>query len=142
MERFNIRVYGIIVNHQQEILLSKESRFGREFTKFPGGGLEWGEGTKDTLQRELFEETGLKFEIEELIYVNDFFQQSAFRKTDQLFSFYFRATRKEYPVDVASTNGAQSDGEVFQWKSLLEVKECDLTFPIDKLVLEQVKLLF
>ena len=51
--------------------------------------MEWGEGTKDCLKRELHEELGLTAEIGDLFYVNDFAQLSAFRKNDQLFSFYF-----------------------------------------------------
>ena len=58
--RFTIRVYGILLNERQEVLLSDESYMGYRFTKFPGGGLEYGEGTVDCLKREIREETGLE----------------------------------------------------------------------------------
>ncbi|TNE74221.1 MAG: NUDIX hydrolase, partial [Bacteroidetes bacterium] len=61
--RFNIRVYGILLNEKNEVLLSDERRFGTAFTKFPGGGLEWGEGIKDALIRELQEELNIDAEI-------------------------------------------------------------------------------
>ena len=35
--RFTIRVYGIILNEKDEVLLSDESYLGHRFTKFPGG---------------------------------------------------------------------------------------------------------
>ena len=52
MQRFNIRVYGICINERQEVLLSDESYRDLHFTKFPGGGLGFGEGTIDCLKRE------------------------------------------------------------------------------------------
>ena len=73
MKKFNLRVYGLILNEKEEILLMDECRNGVAFTKFPGGGLEFGEGTKDCLVRELKEELLSDFEIGDLFYVNDFF---------------------------------------------------------------------
>ena len=96
MNTTNIRVYGIIINDKKQVLLSDELRHGIAFTKFPGGGLEWGEGTKDCLKRELQEELGLSAEIGDLFYVNDFAQLSAFRKNDQLFSFYYFVNPFDY----------------------------------------------
>lgn len=85
--RFNIRVYGLILNSKGEVLLSNEKRHGYSFTKFPGGGLEWGEGLKEGLMREILEEIGQEAEIGDLIYVNDFFQRSAFRESDHFLLF-------------------------------------------------------
>jgi hypothetical protein len=47
---FVIRVYALILNRQNEILLSDEFRMENAVTKFPGGGLEYGEGTLECLQ--------------------------------------------------------------------------------------------
>ena len=56
MKSFNLRVYGLLVNEHNEVLISEEFRFGKPFTKFPGGGLELGEGLKEGLIREFQEE--------------------------------------------------------------------------------------
>ena len=56
ISQFNIRVYGILINERNEVLLTDEYRFGTEITKFPGGGLEFGEGTIDCIKREMMEE--------------------------------------------------------------------------------------
>ena len=53
---FNIRVYGILVNDQDQVLVADEYIRGGYYTKFPGGGLEFGEGTRDWLKREFKEE--------------------------------------------------------------------------------------
>lgn len=140
MNTTNIRVYGIIMNDKNQILLSDELRFGNAFTKFPGGGLEWGEGTKDCLKRELKEELGLSTEIGELFYVNDFAQLSAFRKNDQLFSFYFFV--KQIDCEQIKTSNhtlpLTEEGEKFRWVNLKELNSESVTFPIDKIVAQKL----
>ena len=76
---FNLRVYALIINDKNEILLSDEYRFGKFFTKFPGGGVEFGEGILDALHREMFEELNLKIDEAIPFYFNDFHQESAFQ---------------------------------------------------------------
>ena len=140
MNTTNIRVYGIIINDKKQVLLSDELRFGNAFSKFPGGGLEWGEGTKDCLKRELHEELGLTAEIGDLFYVNDFAQLSAFRKNDQLFSFYFFVEQIDFNA-IQTTNHdlpLTIEGEKFRWVDLTEINSDAVTFPIDKIVAEKL----
>ena len=75
MKQFNIRVYGLLINDEQQILLSDEYRNGFAFTKFPGGGLVFGEGFSEALKREFLEEIGITIEVGELFYFNDFYQE-------------------------------------------------------------------
>ena len=123
MKRFNLRVYAIIINEQNEILVSDERRFNKSFTKFPGGGLEFGEGLKDGITRELKEELGLDAEIGDLFYVNDFFQVSAFRDTDQLLSFYYRISKINYSSIPVSNHKVplKEAGEKFRWIPIPEI---------------------
>lgn len=134
-KRYNVRVYALLLNEKDEVLISDERRNGVSFTKFPGGGLEWGEGTNDCLKRELQEELEIEVELDELFYVNDFFQKSAFRDTDQLFSFYYLVSlvsgvivthQHEVPLTI--------EGEQFRWVKRSELSESLFTFPIDKIV--------
>ena len=136
----NIRVYGIILNDKNQVLLSDEFRFGRQFTKFPGGGLEWGEGTKDCLKRELFEEMKLEAEIGDLFYVNDFMQISAFREDDQLFSFYYFVEQIESERIITGPQALTltEEGERFRWVQLSDLSPETVTFPVDKIVAEML----
>jgi ADP-ribose pyrophosphatase YjhB (NUDIX family) len=65
---FNIRVYGVLINDKKQVLVSDEYIRGGYYTKFPGGGLELGEGTRDCLKREFKEEMDLEVEVGEHLY--------------------------------------------------------------------------
>ena len=143
--RFNIRVYGILLNENQEVLVMDERRFGMNMTKFPGGGLEFGEGISDALKREWKEELSIDIQLNKLFYVNEFFQASAFRETDQLISIYYLVeplekfnpglsqTRFDFPE-------TDADAHSLRVISLETLSESDFTFPVDKEVAEKLKL--
>ncbi|MBT8196084.1 MAG: NUDIX domain-containing protein [Bacteroidia bacterium] len=86
---FIIRVYGIYINANKQLLLSDETYNGISFTKFPGGGLEKGEGALDCLKREFLEEMDLEIMIKEHFYTTDFYQPSAFDESRQVISIYY-----------------------------------------------------
>lgn len=139
MKRFNIRVYGVVINEQLEVLLSDESYRDLKFTKFPGGGLEWGEGTVETLKREFLEEFNLNVEVGELLYLNDFFQVSAFNFDDQLVSIYYRVFLPENAF-IQTIQGDKT--ESLRWRSIYQLHEEELTFPVDKKMVEVLKMRF
>jgi 8-oxo-dGTP diphosphatase len=141
MKRFNLRVYAIIINDNHEVLLSDECRFGHSFTKFPGGGLEWGEGLKECLEREIEEELNVDVDVDELFFMNEFFQQSAFRDEDQLFSFYYKVSMSDYTQVPSSEliTPLTQEGERFRWCSIADLEEGMLTFPVDKQVVRLLK---
>src|SRR3984957_15003342 len=92
---FNLRVYGVLLGPNNEVLVSDEFIRGEYITKFPGGGLEFGEGTRDCLKREFKEELDLEVEVGEHIYTTDFFQMSAFNNQQQIISIYYYAKALE-----------------------------------------------
>jgi 8-oxo-dGTP diphosphatase len=143
IDRFNIRVYGIIINPNDEVLLIHERIGDFEFTKFPGGGMEFGEGTRDCLKREFMEEAQLEVEIGEHIYTTDFYQQSAFRNTDQLISIYYKVVPKEFPIQInleefEVIEHGKPEYLRFFWVRRRDLKQEMLTFPIDKKVCEMI----
>lgn len=125
---FNIRVYGLVIKNNQ-VLVSDESRHGLTFTKFPGGGLEWGEGLKDALVREFDEELGVQLTAMEQFYITDFFVESAFNANDQVISVYFKARLAKQEIDL---NGKGEEN--FRWVPIKDLHPNQFKFPIDKLV--------
>ena len=73
---FVVRVYGIYYDPKNGILVSDELIYNQKITKFPGGGLEFGEGTIACLEREMLEETQTKFKIKESINAHIFRTQT------------------------------------------------------------------
>jgi 8-oxo-dGTP diphosphatase len=139
MRHFNVRVYGILI-HENKVLVSDEYIKGKHITKFPGGGLEFGEGTIDCIIREFKEELNLKIEVIKHFYTTDFFVSSAFNTNSQVISIYylvkasedfnFRVSEKVF--DFEKKEGAQS----FRWIPVNELKESNFTFVIDKKIAE------
>jgi 8-oxo-dGTP diphosphatase len=87
-KRLNVRVYGIWIA-DSKVLVNEELIRGEKVIKFPGGGLEWGEGTIDCLKREWKEELGIEVQVLEHFYTTDFFQQSAFDNSQVISIYYF-----------------------------------------------------
>lgn len=141
--KFNIRVYGLL-EHNNQLLLVSEKVGDFAFTKFPGGGLELGEGILDCLVREFKEETYLDVIPFSHFYTTDFFQQSFFRPEDQIISVYYLVTSKSNlsQMDLSERIIKINDREEhlkFNWVPIAELNEEMLTFPIDKYVLKLYK---
>lgn len=151
MHRFNIRVYGILVNEQKQVLVSDEYIRGNYYTKFPGGGLEFGEGTRDCLKREFREEMDLNVLVGDHIYTTDYFQMSAFNPEHQIISIYYFAKAleaikvplrtKPYDFDEQQLKiyEEQKEIETFRFIDWDDFSAESVTLPIDKIVSTLVK---
>ncbi len=148
---FNIRVYGILLNERRQVLVSDEYIRGMYITKFPGGGLEFGEGTRDCLQREFMEEMKLKVKVTGHIYTTDFYQESAFNPGHQIISIYYYAEALE-PIAVPlrtkifdfdeqqlKTYADTGETETFRFINWEDFTDESVTLPIDKIVAKLLK---
>ena len=136
IKSFNIRVYALIIECDH-ILISKELIKDEILFKFPGGGLEFGEGLIEGLQREANEELNQSLNEIEHFYTTDFFQRSTFDSKDQLISIYYTAKLSSKLVN--KLKKPIKDQPLFIWKKIKDLKENDLGFSIDKKVLKMVK---
>jgi len=151
MFRFNIRVYGVLINDQKQVLVADELIRGKYYTKFPGGGLEFGEGTRDCLKREFIEEMNLKVEVGEHLYTTDYFQVSAFNPDHQILSIYYlvtpleaitvRLSDKVFDFDETQMDFYKQRNEIesFRYIDWKDLSEDSVTLPIDKIVVRLLK---
>jgi 8-oxo-dGTP diphosphatase len=140
-KNFNVRVYGILIEDDC-VLVSDEYIKRNKVTKFPGGGLEFGEGTRDCLIREFKEELDLDIDVTEHFYTTDFYVASAFDTNSQVISIYYIVTAtgeanfatSTSPHNYESKEGAQS----LRWIAVDKLKENDFTLIIDRKVGEML----
>jgi 8-oxo-dGTP diphosphatase len=147
---FNIRVYGILINEQKQLLVSDEYIRGGYYTKFPGGGMELGEGTRECLKREFKEEMDLEVEIGEHIYTTDFYQISAFNPAHQIISIYYfakalepikcplRTTPFDFDEKQMEMYRTTGETETFRFIDWDKVTPAAVTLPIDKIVVKML----
>lgn len=148
---FSIRVYGILINEARQVLVSDEFIRGNYYTKFPGGGLEFGEGTRDCLRREFMEEMELDVEVGAHLYTTDFFQISAFNPSQQILSIYYYV-RAQAPITVPLREAPflfdenqmdlyrlKGETETFRFIDWETFGEESVTLPIDKVVARMLK---
>lgn len=137
IDRFNLRVYGLLL-HQGAVLVTDETIAGQRITKFPGGGLEFGEGPMDCLVREVKEELDADAVRLTHFYTTGHFQQSAYRRQDQLISIYYTfelADPAALRVGVEPF-GANEDGrEWCRWLPIGPAAMAQVRLPIDRLVM-------
>lgn len=137
------------MDQNNRVLVSDEFIRGMYITKFPGGGLEFGEGTRDCLVREFKEETNLDVSVGNHIYTTDFFQISSFNNKDQIISIYYFVHHQDpIPLETKTalfdfaphqTSDPKGEAEVFRWVEWENFGASALTLPIDKLVAELLK---
>lgn len=148
---FNIRVYGILITEDQKVLVSDEFIRGNYYTKFPGGGMEFGEGTRECLEREFMEEMNLKVKVGEHLYTTDFFQISAFNPAHQIVSIYYlvhaleeikvplREKQFDFDEEQMAVYHASGETETFRMIPIDAFSEASVHLPIDKVVATLIK---
>lgn len=144
IKHFNIRVYGLLFRDKNNLLISDEYVLDRYMTKFPGGGLEFGEGPEDCIRREAIEEFGQEIEIIDHFYTTGFFQPALFYEDHQLISIYYRIRFKESPQFPISKTKYDFEGKIngsqsFRWANLHDLREEELSFPVDRYVLKLLR---
>ncbi len=143
INHFNIRVYGILINEENQLLVTDELINGHKITKLPGGGLEFGEGTIDCIKREFIEETKNEIEVIEHFYTTDFFQKSAYNNTHQIMSIYYKV-KPSSTFKIISTEKIFDFGDelnyiqTFRWVDIPKINENTFTLPIDKVIANMI----
>ena len=151
LRRFNVRVYFFLLDRplignrpdpESQVLLSDEFLSGKNCTKWPGGGLEFGEGPQDCAHREALEELGQDICLGPLIHATGNFVRSSWRGEEQVLCQYYLATLKEPPafrVSAQPFDYPSPNVESFRWTPLHSVTQEDLSFEVDRDALSTLK---
>ena len=104
----------------------------------------FGEGIKDCLKREFLEELNQPIEVLDVVYITDYFQISAFDKRHQLISIYYKVKAIQ-PLQFSTSKNIfdfieeKEEAQSLRWLDINSSLEEDMTFPVDKIVLKQIK---
>lgn len=140
IKAFTVRVYGLLVNDNNELLISKEKFREGYVHKFPGGGIEFGEGSKTALIREFMEEADIEVDVLDHVYTSDFFIQSHFNKTLQVVCVFY-LVKPSNPADMYRIKPCDKEVAMqFIWLPLQDNGIVNtLSFEADKRAVQMLK---
>ena len=141
MSYFNVRVYGLLISENNEVLFSDEREYGMDFTKFPGGGVELGEGLIEALKREFMEECNVEVEVLAHFYTTDFYEKSSFNDSQVISVYYLVKEVKPLALKFKSAVFDFDEGlcQSFRWVKIDDITADDVTFKTDKTVVALLK---
>jgi 8-oxo-dGTP diphosphatase len=131
MKRFNVRVYGLYLTDNM-VMVCDEIIRGQQIIKFPGGGLEYGEGTIDCLKREFMEEMQIEIEVLSHYYTTDYFQPSAYDDSQVISIYYMVRPLKSLILPL------RNEREHFYLAEINDNLLKMVSLPIDQLVAEKL----
>jgi ADP-ribose pyrophosphatase YjhB (NUDIX family) len=138
---FNIRVYALVVKNNR-LLISEEQHGGFFLRKFPGGGLQFGEGVLQALHRELKEELDADVESASLLCVTEDFVVSFLNDKQQVIGVHYLVDLKQdYSDEFLNNNHLElENGHIqFKWVLIDSLTAEDFTSSVDKSAFEKLK---
>ena len=111
---------ALCINEEKKILLVRNRDIQQ--WSLPSGGLEEGETLEQCCLREVFEETGYRISVNQLLHI-----KRAIISNYQVETHYFMATCEEQ----VSTAIIDSDIDEVKWCSIHELERLNHTFPED-----------
>jgi len=137
--KFNFRVSGIFIDSKGERFLTN-TREGLGFCVLPGGRVEMGEGTSESLVRELQEELGMDIEIIGIkAFVENFFEFD--NKNYHELQYVYVAKFKDKSIEDRKGEfvGAE-EKDIFEWKNIMDLPQINYKPAILKDVIKEVSL--
>jgi ADP-ribose pyrophosphatase YjhB (NUDIX family) len=138
---FNVRVYALIVKNNR-LLISEEQHGGVFLRKFPGGGLQFGEGIVQALHRELKEELNADVESASMLCVTEDFVVSFLNNKQQVIGVHYLVDLKQdYSDEFLNNNRVElENGHIhFKWVLIDSLSSEDFTSTVDKSAFEKLK---
>ena len=98
----------IVLNTKGEMLLLRSHKWKNQWV-VPGGGVEWGERSEDTVKREVLEETGLRITDAQFLGAEECIFPEEFHKKQHFIFFDFYAKTTDTVVTL------NDEAEEYQW---------------------------
>ena len=133
--RVRVRVSGICIK-DNKILLVNHSLYGSgtSFWNPPGGGVQFGEKAIDALKREFKEETGLKVEAGEMLFMNEFIQPPL-----HAIEIFFQIFSQEGVVETGADSEFSENDQIIREVKFMDIKEVnELPYECVHSILKQI----
>ncbi len=123
-DKFKIRAAGYcLIVHEEKILLVKTRSTGKWF--LPGGGVEVGEPIEEAIIRWVFEEAGIKIEVERFLTFREiFFYYDPTGDAFQTYAMFFSCTPLTFEL-TEEHNEAGDESELPTWVEIESLSEED-----------------
>ena len=120
---FRFRV-GAIIIEEEKILFVRNRR--EEFYYTVGGGVHLGETSEEAIEREVYEETGLKYEVDRIAFIHEYFfnlRVDDIRRECQEISFYYLMKPRGRCMEITKESRTLGVREEFHWLALKELEK-------------------
>lgn len=120
---FRFRV-GAIIIEEEKILFVRNRR--EKFYYTVGGGVHLGETSEEAIEREVYEETGLKYEVDRIAFIHEYFfnlEVDDIRRECQEISFYYLMKPMGRCMEITKESRTLGVREEFHWLALKELKK-------------------
>lgn len=120
--RFNYRAAGILIE-DEHVLFHKQK--GDAYWALPGGGIEIGEKSEDTIVREMNEELGYEVEVIQPLWVAENFFTYHQKDFHELGFYYLLQTRQRH-FQNEPFHGLEGERLIYQWLPVEKLEDYHL----------------
>ena len=101
MPTHTVGVGGIVIANNKILMIQERIKSHHSFYKFPGGTVEHGSSLEESVIREVYEETGIKCEVEKLVALLNA-HPYRFNKANSYYAFKLKPLN--FDIDIIDTN--------------------------------------
>jgi 8-oxo-dGTP pyrophosphatase MutT (NUDIX family) len=121
-QRFNYRAAGIMMENGH-VLLHKQ--VDDSYWALPGGGIELGEASEETIVREMKEELGYEVEVERTVWMAETFFEHRGDPMHEV-AFYYLLKTKDLLFKKGPFEGLEGEDLIYQWIPIDEIENMEL----------------
>jgi ADP-ribose pyrophosphatase YjhB (NUDIX family) len=140
-QSFNIKVFGLLLK-DNAVLVSDELHGSNAVTTFPGDELEFGESIEDCLIRSYEDALDIEVKIDQLFYVNDFYQASQIDAKEQIVCIYFiieQIDHKSIKTVKKTFAFPPHIKQCFRWMKIDKIRQMDIASIVDQEVVKMLQ---